>query len=114
MGYAPKSRARTSPPAAAISSSSQSRLIAAMSCATSSETANPLVRSALPMDEDAPHEVVGRLLQRRAVAVRDRAEVQPHAGPVLGTTRAGRSLDMAAGGYPRHPAVHAPLFIRSG
>ena len=90
-----------------------SRLVAAMSYGSSVDTANPLVRSALPIDEDAPHEVVGRRLQRRAVAVRDRAEVQPHAGPVLGDDEGGTIARHGGGGYPATARACA-RFTRSG
>src|SRR3954447_18556532 len=101
-GYGPKSRERTSPPAAAISSSSQRKLTAATSCETSSETEKPLVRNALPRTR-------ARRTRSSAASCSDgpspcatepRCSLTPAA--CSETTRAGRSLDMAAGGYPRH------------
>src|SRR3954466_42277 len=101
-GYGPKSRERTSPPAAAISSSSQRKPTAATSCETSSETEKPLVRNALPRTR-------ARRTRSSAASCSDgpspcatepRCSLTPAA--CSETTRAGRSLDMAAGGYPRH------------
>ena len=62
--------------------------------------------------EDAPHEVVGRLLQRRAVAVRDRAEVQPHAAACSRTTRAGDRSTWRPEATPHRLCMRR--FIRSG
>ena len=80
---------RTSPPAAAISSSSQRKLNPATSAASSGETEIPLGAERPAHDEDAAHEVVGRLLQGAAVAVRERPEVQAHAARAFADEECG-------------------------